>query len=145
MVIANGLNAIPQQIVYVNPQTGSDTSGNGTAMNPWATISQANSSITDNAATKPYNIYLTGIATESSVVIKLWISLTGNTFLTSIVASSGITLDATFGTTTAPTVTIANINLTAANLNLGVVSSSGSAFTVNIFNCSFASGSIQGR
>lgn len=45
------------QMVYVSPG-GSDTSGNGSSTNPYLTISQALSSITDATPTKRYSIML---------------------------------------------------------------------------------------
>ncbi len=83
-----------QTTVYVNPQTGSNTDGDGSATNPYQTIGMANSIILDNSTTKRYTILLQGIATETTVQIKPFVSIFGYAYPTSqIIASGGVTLN----------------------------------------------------
>src|SRR5215510_12514215 len=72
----NALNSLAQQTVYIDGQTGSNTLGNGSAMNPWATLTFAYSQISDNATGKRYTLMLSGAVTES-VAVKPWTSIVG--------------------------------------------------------------------
>lgn len=143
MVRANALNSVAQQSVYVNPQTGSDTAGNGSAMNPYATLGKANTSITDNATGKRYAIILTGIATETAVVIKPFVSIVGlspNSARISVTgAGNHITLDASW--TGGSTSNLENITLVSStNLSFNTSAISGGGSQVSCFNVQAGSG-----
>jgi hypothetical protein len=120
--------------LYVNPNVGSNTTGNGSAINPYASIAFANSVITDNSATKPYCILLQGDTTEVGLTLKPFVSIAGCDVFSSSIASAGsITLAPTWVSTTGPRASITNINV-LAGLNFDshlMLSSSG----INITDC----------
>jgi hypothetical protein len=66
------------QGIYVN-KSGSDTTGDGSILNPYLTIGFALSQITDNTVLKPYSIYIgDGLYTEiSPLVLKTNVNLFG--------------------------------------------------------------------
>lgn len=144
MVRANSLNSIAQTFVYVDPQTGSDTLGNGSLSNPYATITQANTSITDNATGKRYTIILMGSTSEAAVTVKPWVNIAGISANSSRIAVTGvgnnITLDATW---TAPaSVTISNISCNSAtNFNFDTSAQTGTlGSTITLFNVDVTGG-----
>lgn len=95
--------------VYVDANAGNDTTGNGSAINPYATVTKALSVITAASITNTYAIFLQGTTTES-VVIKPWVSIVGGGYLTSRITGN-FTLDSTWGTATSPRANISNIGI----------------------------------
>ena len=127
-------------VVWVNVEDGDDSSGDGSSINPYATITHANSTITDNSADKPYTIILSGIANEPAIAIKPFVSIFGLDIYSSgmIVGSAGtnaLLLDSSWTSASSPTANIANIYFRS---NTGVsffTSMFGSNATINIENC----------
>lgn len=134
MVRANALNSVAQQLVYVNPQTGSDTDGNGSAMNPYATVTGAQAAISDNSATKPYCIFFNGISTESAIAFKPWISICGSGLGSSFIGAN-LSLDSSWNDSTGAYSSISNISFTTS-LSLGISGSTGTGARLTFNNCS---------
>lgn len=114
MTRANALNSLPTTLVYVDAQTGSDINGNGSFMNPFATIAHAYSTISDNSSTKIYTLILSGTFTVASLVCKPFINLQGintqQTILAITGGSNNLTLDTSWSNTTGAIWSINNIN-----------------------------------
>lgn len=144
LLVQNGaIYTQPQQSVYVDAQSGSDTIGNGSAMNPYATLAKANSSITDNATAKRYVIVLTGTATEAAVAIKPFVSIVGfspNSARISVTgAGNHITLDASW--TGGSTSNLENITLVSStNLSFNTSAIVGTGSQISCFNVQAGSG-----
>lgn len=83
--------------VYVTSTGGADAVGNGSILKPYATISYAISQITDNSITKRYMILCYGNITETTLSLKPWVLVQGNS---SSLAVTTINLDASFSGTT---------------------------------------------
>src|SRR5579864_7269362 len=65
-----------QNIVNVEAQTGSDVTGKGTAISPFATVTHALSTITTNSATNPFVILVNGNVSETTWVLKPFVDIT---------------------------------------------------------------------
>lgn len=136
MVIGNALNSVAQQQVYVNAQTGSNTVGlgNGSATNPYATITFALASITTNSATNPFCILATGIFAETPA-LKPWVSLFGTSIGSTRV--TGISLASTWNDSTGAYASVENINFTSS-LSLAITGTTGTAARLTFNNCLMA-------
>lgn len=137
-------NVIPlSQTLYIS-KAGNDTNANGTYENPYATYSKAITAITDNSISKIYNIVFTaGSYTEtSSIVLKPYINLVGESSGSVFLSAPSITIDNSFGTVTTQE---KNIRIEFLNFNFGVVfnfdkfTTAGSYGAINctINNCFF--------
>jgi hypothetical protein len=150
MVRANGLNSVAQQLVYVNGQTGSDTAGNGSAMNPYATITKANAVILDNATGKRYTILHTGSSSEANLTIKPWTSIVGDSVSGSQITITGtgnLGPDATWDNVVSGVASIANVQFSGGSgIDFQVQAFGGSGATLYISNV-LCTGSMffQGR
>ena len=83
------------KMVYVSALNGSDSTGNGGAGAPYATIAYALSQITTASTSNPFCIFLDGGAfAETSLILKPNVSIQGNGSLVSV--NTNITLDSTF-------------------------------------------------
>lgn len=128
------LIAPAQNVVYVNAQTGNDSTGNGIAINPYATISHATTAITTNTTNNRFVLFLQGIFSEAAITVKPWVSWFSPVDVATRVSVTGagnnVTLDASWSGTTAATVGIHNVifpSPTNINFNLNGVTGSGSA------------------
>jgi hypothetical protein len=83
----------PEQIIYVT-NSGSDVSGNGSALNSYATLSYALSSISPSSST-PYLILMQGVFTETNVALKPWVAISGNDS-SSLHVTGSVTLDSSW-------------------------------------------------
>lgn len=142
MVRGNAINSIAQQEVYVNAQTGSDTVGigNGSAMNPWATITFANSQITDNTTNKRYAILLGGRASEAAITVKPFVSIIGWGYPASQIVVTGgannVTLDSSWSGVVAGSVMLKNINFnTSTNISFILTGVAGSDANIFFQDC----------
>jgi len=90
-----GVSPTPYVFVYryVTSTGGVDAVGNGSITDPYATISYAISQITDNSITKRYIILCYGNLTETTLSLKPWVLIQGNS---SSLAITTINLDASF-------------------------------------------------
>lgn len=132
-------NAGSTTLIYIDANAGSDITGNGTAVNPYATITHANSVISDNSAAKPYVLFLTGIFTETALAIKPWVSwYSPDNYATQLtVSGSGnhITLDASWAGTTSANATITNVTVdTPTNFEFDFSGMAGSFSNINLIN-----------
>ena len=71
-----------QHVVYVAAGVGSDTLGDGSSSNPWATIEHAFNQITDAASDNRYAVLVaegtyTGTGNETAFTMKPWVDLYG--------------------------------------------------------------------
>lgn len=71
-----GLEPVPVQLRYVAP-SGSDANGNGSFAQPFATISHAESVITDAGALKPYSIQVAPGIYPEAISMKSFVSICG--------------------------------------------------------------------
>lgn len=76
-----GQTPAASQSVYVN-SGGSDTVGDGSNTNPYATVGKAMASITDASLSKTYSIEIgAGRYTEVSLALKPWVFMIGYVYL----------------------------------------------------------------
>lgn len=134
-ITVSGLST-QQQLVYVDAQTGSDTTGNGSPIKPFATITHALGTITGNAITKPYAIFFVGASTEN-VAIKPFVSLIGTGIETSVV-NGNLTSDASWNGVDDAGTTVKDIAFTSMAINMAAIANAGTFFFVG---CQFASAS----
>lgn len=150
MVRANALDSIAQQTIYVYAQTGSDTLGNGSAMNPFQTITHALSTITTNSTSNRFSIYLNGQTTETAIVLKPFVSLIGDADNVSQITVSGsgnnVTLDSTFLSATNPSASIWNINFAGStNLLFDFTGGSATRAVINLISTDCNNLTLTGR
>jgi len=80
-------------VKYVSSD-GSDTTGTGSVLNPWATVSHAMSQITTNSSTSPFVISISGYINDSGTInYKPWVGLKGETVLATLNNSNPIVPD----------------------------------------------------
>lgn len=92
--VSNIVNNTATQAKYV-AQNGSDISGTGTILRPFATIAHALSVITTNSATTPFEIICSeGVYNESALALKPYININGNNAILNV--TGNITADASF-------------------------------------------------
>lgn len=121
-------------LVYV-ATNGNDTTGNGSIYNPYLTISQALSSITDATTNKRYAIIIqSGQYNETTLVIKPWISLVGNGYNNTRITSgtNQVTLDASFSGVSARSgfFNLILTGTTGLNFDLSAMSAGSAVFDV---------------
>lgn len=108
-------------LIYVSPN-GSDASGNGTSILPYATYEFARNSVVATASeTNPFVIYMLGYFTiTGNMILSPFVHIYGTNNEASVMVLTGqVILDASFGTKTNPFTHISNIGLEAAgNINL---------------------------
>lgn len=121
--------------VYVDANVGNDTTGTGSVLSPYATVTKAQSVITTASLTNTYAINLQGKTTES-VTLKPWISIVGNGYLTCAITGN-LSLDSTWGTVASPRANISNIGVTG-NITF-TISGVGTAPNIILSSC-FISG-----
>lgn len=99
--IAGGTNStgkmllnVPTTDRYADSNNGSDTAGDGTYFNPWATITYSLSQITDASITKIYALNCFGEFNETTLSLKSYINLFGNFSILNL--SGNITLDSSW-------------------------------------------------
>ncbi len=117
------------RVVYVDAQGGNDTTGNGSSIQPYATVAKANSVITTASASNLYTIVSQGNFAESPVV-KPFVSIFG--YGNQASQFIGMTLDSSWSSTTLPKVCLSNLRL-SGNLNFSVTTGA-SAFRIDIDN-----------
>jgi len=83
--------------VYVSSTGGVNAVGNGSVLRPYLTIAYAMSQITTASASKIYVLICYGNFSEGGLTVKPWVFLQGNN---SILTTSSITLDSSWGTST---------------------------------------------
>ena len=136
----NNTYTILQQVVYVSP-TGSDTTGTGTAANPYATIQNGLNNLAAGGTLNLMPGTYTGIG-NSAITIVQNVNIIGenqNNTLINAANSNNI-----FNINTGVNVTIANLNLengTASSLGGSIYCNYGS---LTITNCTFT-GNIAGQ
>lgn len=109
--------------VYVSQQ-GNDTTGDGTYNKPFATVTKANSIITDAATGKRYGIHIRGTITETNIYLKPFVWLYGDTWGSSRINATGgnVTLDPTAFASGNSRCGITNVYLTGSTgINLDFV------------------------
>lgn len=120
-------------IVYVDSEKGSDMTGTGTAINPYATLTFAYTQILTNSATDLFSIFAIGIFTEN-VAVKPFTTILGTGIQTTRI--NGIfSLDASWDTING---SISLIDLYVQEINFD--SSGFASGTVNVY----VSGILQG-
>ena len=119
-----------QQYVYASAQTGSDTTGNGSAINPYATVTHTLGTISDNSAAKPYTIIATGVFAES-IALKPWVNIQGYGYYAT--SFTGATLDASFSTPSGPTINLTGIFF--SSMSLVLANTGGDTATFVLSNC----------
>lgn len=120
--------------VYVDGNSGNDTTGNGSAINPYKSVGHALSVITDATALKRYTIHVNGQTLEvDPLVLKPFISINGDTFIgTTIKVGASGTGAVSFGAgflNTASSVTFTSFTLQ------GRLTFDNSASTTNAASC----------
>ncbi|MDP4145626.1 MAG: hypothetical protein Q8936_14260 [Bacillota bacterium] len=138
-----------ETIVWVNGQTGSDTTGTGSAVYPYATITKANSVILDNATGKRYVIRHTGSSTEASLTIKPWTSIVGESPQTSQITITGtfsLSPDITWDGLANGVASISNVSFVGgASIDFDLGAFTGSAANLYLTNIVVGSIFCQGR
>jgi hypothetical protein len=103
--------------IWVDGVNGSDSTGNGSAINPFKTITHANSTISGNSTTNRFVVHITNICTEpGNVSILPFVSYVGFDKATCAISSSGnsLVLDSSWSGLSGATATIKNITLSAS-------------------------------
>lgn len=138
-IVGNGTSFIASpafadaEIKYV-AKNGSDSSGNGSILNPFLTISAAMISISDASAIKPYIIKISaGIYSETNIQMKPFVSLVGeHESAVTVNLSGSITLLSYVNNAIGG---ISNISFSGGSVNLSTAATSVEFF---IENCSLA-------
>src|SRR5579859_295812 len=112
--IAQLLNLVGTSLVavYVDGNLGSDTTGSGSAINPYATVGKALSTITTASNTQRYSIMVSGITTESATVtLKPWVNIIGTGFVaTRLLGVTTFTFGTNFNNTASANVVIKSLS-----------------------------------
>lgn len=138
--IDNALSSISpdDNIVYVTPD-GSDSTGDGTLGNPYATVGFAMTTITTATANSAYLIYVSeGTITETQqIILKPFVSIGSNTENIPIVMTSNLILHSAWGTTANGNSYLANLTFTGGNTNFDFSGFSNSTTQkIGLFNIS---------
>jgi hypothetical protein len=122
--------------LYVDGSAGNDTTGTGTSINPYATVSKALSVITTANASNLFNIRFQGFVLETTLALKPWVNITGNGWISSQLVISGggnITLNSSWGTAVVnPQVNLTNFACGSATALSFVLSGAGSSAKIII-------------
>jgi len=105
--------------VYVS-STGSDTTGNGAIVYPYATVAHALSTITTASSVNPFTIVLVGgqISESSAVNLKPFVSISAPNSGTLWVQSAVIGLDSSWGTTSSGFIALNNFSFSTQDIIL---------------------------
>lgn len=128
-VAGTKISAGTTNLVYVDGDAGNDTTGTGTAINPYATITKALSVITTATASNIFTILAYGGFSEAAIALKPFVNLSGWGNQATVISVTGggnnVTLDSSWTSTASPKMVISNVKFNSTNISFSRTSGSG--------------------